>query len=76
MLEILLYSKFSPLTVTSGPIALEFPLVFIISSFFKYKILSEIMGNLKVDRLTYDDLGDYLVKRMEGSFKCTSIKLS
>ena len=35
----------------------------------KGKILSEIMGNLKVDRLTYDDLGDYLVKRMEGSFK-------
>ena len=31
----------------------------------KGKILSEIMGNLKVDRLTYDDLGDYLVKRME-----------
>ena len=35
----------------------------------KGRILSEIMGNLKVDRLTYDDLGDYLVKRMEGSFK-------
>ena len=27
------------------------------------------MGDLKVDRLNYDDLGDYLVKRMEGSFK-------
>ncbi len=35
----------------------------------KGKILVEIMGHLKVDRLTYDDLGDYLVKRMEGSFK-------
>jgi len=32
----------------------------------KGSILCEIMGNLKVDKLTYEDIGNYLIKRQEG----------